>query len=163
MGDGPLGEALQTKAARHRLEGVVIFEGARDQEYILALLQDSDLFALPCVATADGDQDGVPVSLTEAMACAIPVVTTPVGGIPELVRSGWNGYLVPERDVAALADALQRLISEPALRKRMGARARETVRTSFQIGVTARQLADIFREVTSSPAGRKHLEPEVLR
>jgi glycosyltransferase involved in cell wall biosynthesis len=87
-----------------------------------------DVFALACQHGPDGDRDGVPVALMEAMARGVAVVSTPVGGIPELIEDGRTGLLVPPEDPSALCAALARLAAEPALRRRLGSAAREEVR-----------------------------------
>ncbi|MDX1522314.1 MAG: glycosyltransferase, partial [Anaerolineae bacterium] len=90
--------ALQARIERHGLQDYVELLGVLDQEQVLSLYQQSDIFALACVVAADGDRDGIPVVLMEAMACELPVVTTPMTGIPDLVEHGVTGLLVPERD-----------------------------------------------------------------
>jgi glycosyltransferase involved in cell wall biosynthesis len=82
--------------------------------------------------------------MVEAMAAGLPVVTTPVSGIPELVRDGENGLLVPPDDPSALADALQRLRREPDLAARMGRAAQATVRERFDGDASAQRLAELF-------------------
>src|SRR6185436_9576389 len=95
---------------------------------------------------SSGDRDGIPNVLVEAMACGLPVVTTGVSGIPELVSDGANGLLVPPDDPVAVAAALLRLHREPALAARLGAAARATVAGRFDGDRLARQLADLFRD-----------------
>src|SRR5262249_1973240 len=103
-GDGPLGDELRARIEHHGLSDQVCLLGPLEQSQIINLYQNSDIFVLPCVVASSGDRDGVPVVLMEAMACKLPVVTTPIAGIPELVRDRESGLLVAERDVAGLAD-----------------------------------------------------------
>jgi glycosyltransferase involved in cell wall biosynthesis len=98
---------------------------------------------------ANGDRDGIPNVLVEAMACALPVVTTPVSGIPELVRDGENGLLVPPDDPDALAAAILRLRGDAALRRRLGEAARATVRERFDGDRLAGELVALFREAVA--------------
>jgi glycosyltransferase involved in cell wall biosynthesis len=94
----------------------------------------------------DGDRDGIPNVLVEAMASGLPVVSTSVSGIPELVRDGENGLLVPPDDPVALADALLRLRRDPELAARLASAGRETVRQRFDGELLARRLASLFEE-----------------
>jgi glycosyltransferase involved in cell wall biosynthesis len=107
----------------------------------------SDIFVLACVVAKSGDRDGMPNVLLEAMALELPVITTPVTGNPELVHDGENGLLIPERDAQALAQAIERLITDPFLRSRLGEQGRKTVLAEFDINHTAAQMAGIFQEL----------------
>jgi glycosyltransferase involved in cell wall biosynthesis len=110
----------------------------------------SDFFVLPCVVARSGDRDGMPNVLLEAMAMQLPVITTPLTGNTELIQDGVNGLLVPERDPVALADAIQRLISDPGLRMELGAAGRQTILTGFDIRSTADQMLGIFKTLQGS-------------
>jgi glycosyltransferase involved in cell wall biosynthesis len=105
------------------------------------------VFCLPCRVLADGDRDGIPNVLVEAMACGVPVITTNVSGIPEVVRDGVNGQLVPPDDPQALAEALLRFAREPQFAQQLAHAGRETVRARFDGERFAAQLAALFREV----------------
>ena len=116
VGDGP---------ERARLEGgPVRLSGALAHGDALERLRGATAFALPCRELRSGDRDGLPVAIVEAMSAGVPVVTTPVGGIPELVRDGETGLLVPPDDADALARALGRLLEDAALRDRLAAAGR---------------------------------------
>ena len=128
------------------LESRVTFTGALAAADVRRMYRQSDVFALACVVVDNGDRDGMPTVLIEAMATGIPVISTPVTGIPELVTDGENGFLVPQRDVPALANALETLMVNRELRIRMGHRARERVVTDFDSRHTAPVLASIFRD-----------------
>lgn len=149
VGEGPRAEKLETLVVEHGLESRVTFTGALAAADVRRLYQKSDIFALPCVVVDSGDRDGMPTVLIEAMATGIPVVSTPVTGIPELVTDGENGFLVPERDVSALAGALESLMQNRDLRIGMGQKARERVVKDFDGRRTAPLLASIFREAMS--------------
>ncbi|HET6694065.1 MAG TPA: glycosyltransferase, partial [Pedococcus sp.] len=99
-GDGPLREELEGLRDRLGLRDRVRMMGARSGDEVLVALKDADVFVLMARQTDDGDRDGIPNVLVEAMACEVPVVATVAGGIPELVRDGSNGLLRPERDRA---------------------------------------------------------------
>lgn len=108
-----------------------------------------DVMALPCCVAPDGDRDGVPVALMEAMARAVPVVTTAVGGIGELVKDGHTGLLVPPDDPAAVRSALARLALEPDLRRVLGTAGQEHVRASRAPHTRARAILDLLRNLKS--------------
>jgi glycosyltransferase involved in cell wall biosynthesis len=148
VGDGYLREALKARIARHGLQNRVTLLGALGQAQILELYQQSHIFALPCVRAHDGDQDGLPVVLIEAMSCELPVVTTPLTGIPDLVHNGETGLLVKERDVTSLATALEKLVVDKSLRRQLGQQGRHKVLADFQIQHNAAQIAAIFRRVS---------------
>ena len=128
------------------------------------LYREADLFVAPSEIAADGDRDGIPNVLLEAMATALPVVTTPVSGIPEVVRDGENGLLVPPADAAALAAAIERLAGSAALRERLGAAARRAVIAQFGEARNLAQLVELLQAWTGARAaglgtgtgGRRH-------
>jgi len=148
VGGGGRREDLQARIDRLGIGGAVTLLDSYDDDGIFRLLQETDVFALPCVVAASGDRDGIPVSLMEAMACGVPVVSTSVAGIPELVEHGTTGLLVPERDSSALAAALERLLDDEDLRSRLGAGGRAKVVEDFQVRRSAARMADIFRAVS---------------
>ena len=146
---GPDGEhagEIRRIVASRGLDGRVTLAGAMSQSELHSAYLASDVFCLPCRVLDNGDRDGIPNVLVEAMAAGLPVVTTGVSGIPELVRDGENGLLVPPDDPAGLADALQRLRRDPQLAARLGAAGRETVRERFDGETLARRLASLFEE-----------------
>lgn len=116
--------------------------GPTPQEEIMVAFAEHDIFALAAVIAKNGDRDGIPVVLMEAGAYGLPLVSTVVSGIPELVQHGRTGLVVPERDAHALADALQQLALDPALRRRLGVTASKTVRDSYNIERNAEQFID---------------------
>lgn len=150
VGSGPLELELRNDIERHGLEEVVTLVGAMDQKEILSRYQSSDVFSLACVVARNGDRDGVPVSLMEAMACELPVVTTPVTGIPDLVEHEITGLMVEPGDATSLADALERLSDDRGLAADLGRRGREHVLNEFEISRSAAQMATFFREVIES-------------
>jgi glycosyltransferase involved in cell wall biosynthesis len=124
--------------------------GAKTMSEIQELYRQSDIFILPCVVAKSGDRDGMPNVLLEAMAMQLPVITTPVTGNPELVQDGVNGLLVPQRDANSLAQAIEQLLNDRALRLRLGEQARQTILDGFDIHYTTTQLAVIFEELRGS-------------
>lgn len=138
-------EELQAQIDDLGLSKSVILLGAKNISEIVDQYRSSDIFALPCVVAGSGDRDGMPNVLLEAMAMQLPVVTTPVAGNSELLQDGINGLLVPERDSSALAQAIETLINNPALRKTLGIEARRTILRGYDIHATASQMAELFR------------------
>ena len=129
----------------HGLVDVVTLAGPMAQAELRREYERADALCLPCRVMSNGDRDGIPNVLVEAMACGLPVVTTSVSGIPELVVDGENGLLVAPDDADAVAAALLRLRDEPELARRLGAQGRASVAERFDGDVLARQLADLFR------------------
>jgi glycosyltransferase involved in cell wall biosynthesis len=144
-GGGPLIARLKAQAERLGLAGRIVWHGARSRDEVFSLLRRGDIFALPSRLTASGDRDGLPNVLMEAQAFGLPVVSTDISGIPELIDDGGNGLLVPQKDPPALADALRRLLDDPGLRRRLGEAGARTVRERFScepgIDFVAAQLA----------------------
>jgi glycosyltransferase involved in cell wall biosynthesis len=131
VGYGPDRAMLESVIAEHRLQHIVELTGKLDHDEVVRRYAVADLFVLPCTVLADGDRDGIPNVLLEAMAMALPVISTAVSGIPELVADGRNGVLVPPERPALLAAAMQRVLSDAVLRSRLGAAARATVQARF--------------------------------
>lgn len=153
VGDGPQKGLVEDKVKQYALQEAVELAGAVFQEQIQAYFQTTDVFVLPCATTSDGDVDGVPVSLMEAMASEVAVVSTDVSGIPELVEDGVSGLLVPEQNPQALADALQRTLQDVELRSRLGKNGRDKIVRDFNVERSARQLATLFRECARNREG----------
>jgi len=144
VGDGPMRAELERSAAREGLDA--IFRGALPQEEVLELYRSAAVFCLPCVVGADGDRDGLPTSVLEAMALGVPVVTTAVGGLAELVVHEHTGLVVPEHDPSALAGALARVLADGAFAGRLAAEARRHVEAGFSLERSAALLRSLFRE-----------------
>jgi len=147
VGRGEQQAALERLIAELNVGENVTLAGPLEQPQVRRALGRSHIFALACVVARDGDRDGIPVAMMEALAMGLPVVSTSVSGIPELVRDGETGLLAPPRDPPALAQALARLITDPALRRRLGQRGQALVAREFDIVVNAARLRSIFNEV----------------
>jgi glycosyltransferase involved in cell wall biosynthesis len=144
VGDGDLKQPMQSLAEELGVSDSVDFLGSVSSEVVHAEMQRADLFALHSVTAANGDMEGIPVSLMEAAAAGLPVVSTLHSGIPELVLDGNTGFLVPERDVAEFSRKLIALASSAETRERMGRAAREFVTKNFNQQREAEKLAGIF-------------------
>jgi glycosyltransferase involved in cell wall biosynthesis len=143
-GSGPEHAALAAQIARLDLHNQVSLVGPLPQGQVIDLVQTAAVFAAPCVVGADGNRDGLPTALLEAMALGTPCVATDVTGIPELVRHGVTGLIVPERDPAALAGALDRLLSDAELREQLALAARRLIADAFDIHANAAQVRSLF-------------------
>ncbi len=151
IGDGPELAALQAQASAAGLAGDVAFLGSQPHDVVLDAMSTSDCLVLPSVTAANGDQEGIPVTLMEAMAAGLPVVATYHSGIPELVTDGETGLLVKERDPAALADSLERLMRDPDLAGRLSAEARRFVAAEFNAEIQNRRLFDLILAPAETP------------
>ncbi|MFB9378758.1 glycosyltransferase [Kineococcus gynurae] len=144
-GAGRCAERLRVQAATLGIAEHVDLPGPLPQHEVLDLLRRSAVFAAPCVVAADGDRDGLPTVLVEAMALGTPVVSTDVVGIPEVVRPGRTGLLVPQRDPFALAAALRSVLDDPAAAAVRARAARDLVETSFDVRGQAAALRSLTR------------------
>jgi glycosyltransferase involved in cell wall biosynthesis len=156
-GYGPLREELEKRMAKLGLGDTVSLTGMLTQEEVIALYKQASLFVLPCQITADGDRDGIPNVLAEAMAMELPVVTTNVAGIPELVEHDRSGILVRSEDPVELAAAIARLLDQPQLRRRLGKAGREKVCRLFAAEKNAAQLKGHFFD-----APGQRVEPAIM-
>jgi glycosyltransferase involved in cell wall biosynthesis len=151
VGAGVLHDALTQLIEEQRLREFVSLEGALDQEQVLEWYRRATVVAAPCIVTSDGDRDGIPNVLVEAAACGVPLVSTSVSGVPELVQDGQTGLLVPPRDPLALANALQRLFDSPELRERLRVNARTRVEADLDVCRNARIVGRELRALMRVP------------
>jgi glycosyltransferase involved in cell wall biosynthesis len=142
-GDGPCRGELEALRDGLGLRAIVRFCGLRTQVDLVPVYQHADVFALTPRVTDDGDRDGVPNVLLEAMACGTPIVSTDVGGISELVGDGTNGLMAPERDPNAIAACLEDLLDDPERRRRFGEAAAHTA-ARLDSQAAALRLAELF-------------------
>jgi glycosyltransferase involved in cell wall biosynthesis len=126
------------------LENKISLRGAVTQEELRDIYKQATLFALPCLVVDNGDRDGIPNVLVEAMAMQVPVVSTDISGIPELIDNNVNGLLVPEKNALAMADAIEKLLLNPELRQQIGAAGRARVCKDFDSQITTLDLKDLF-------------------
>ena len=138
VGAGTDRKHLEAFAAQRHIP--VVFEGAMNHEETRQLLGRADIFALASFA------EGVPVALMEAMAMEVPCVSTCIAGIPELIRDGLDGLLVPASSTDALASAIQRLIEDPPLRRRLGVAGRMRVCEFYNLSQNVLSLASVFNQ-----------------
>jgi glycosyltransferase involved in cell wall biosynthesis len=155
IGNGTLEMPLRRLIHRHALDELVTLEGALDQDALVAWYRRATMMALPCRVARDGDRDGIPNVLIEAAACGLPIVTTPVSGIPELIEDRQSGLLVPSRNPAALARAIAVLLRSKKLRGRLRANARKKVEATFDLRRNALAIGHELRAVMD-PSAENH-------
>lgn len=154
IGDGPLHGALQAQVATLGLAGQVSLVGPIPQERLAEELGTAAIATLPCIITPDGDRDGLPTVLLEAMGKAIPVVTTTVTGGPEIVAAGETGLLCPPNDPVALADALETLLKDPHRAHAMGVAGRLRAERLFDLPTNVARLAGHFARLQAAKMSR---------
>jgi glycosyltransferase involved in cell wall biosynthesis len=143
-GDGPLREALEQRIRANALASTVRLIGQQSQGQLRELYRTATVLAMPCVVGPDGDHDGLPNVLLEAAGCGAALVSTPVGGVTELIRDGETGLLAAPGSADELADAIRHLLSDPDLRGRLAAAARCEVEQHFNIQTNVRRLAEVL-------------------
>ncbi|MEO0846985.1 MAG: glycosyltransferase [Cyanobacteria bacterium J06648_1] len=145
VGDGVLRSQLESQITTEQIELL----GWREQAELQHIIAQADILLAPSVTSSNGDCEGIPVSLMEAMAQSIPVVSTYHSGIAELVEDGVAGYLVPERDTVALSHKLQHLLADPQLRQQMGQAGRQRVLQHYNIDQLCDRLVGIYQETVA--------------
>ncbi len=158
VGDGPMREELCHFAAEMGLGEAVRFPGFLNQAQLNALYARAHLFLHPSEVTAKQDQEGIPNSMLEAMSTGLPVAATLHGGIPEAVRDGVTGFLVPERDANALAAALRRFVQSPEILRQMGVAASQSVHAEFEQSRAAAKLEACYDEAIQIGKPPKRVE-----
>jgi colanic acid/amylovoran biosynthesis glycosyltransferase len=139
VGDGPMRPHLEHMIAERNLTPHVTLEGACNQDRVLEFYREASLFVLPSFA------EGVPVVLMEAMAMEIPCIATWIAGVPELIRHGIDGWLIPPGNEHEFAAAIAKLIGDPELRQRLGQAGRARVQEQYELQRNTEHLAEVYR------------------
>lgn len=147
IGEGPERARLEKQRAALGLDTQVEFPGAMPQSDVVRHMGESTLMVLPCVVAPNGQSDGIPNVLMEAMATGLPVISTRISGIPELVEDGANGSLVPAGDVAALASAIESLVHDEDKCEAFALAGRRKVESDFDVRIEAGRLLEHFGRV----------------
>ncbi len=144
VGEGPLEGELKERVRQAGLSGRVEITGPMPESEVAALLARAAVFVLPCVDLPDGARDNLPTVIMEAMASSLPVVSTAVAGVPEMVDDGRTGFVVAQREPGAIADRMRRLLADPGLARRMGAAGRALCEERFASERTTAALAELL-------------------
>jgi glycosyltransferase involved in cell wall biosynthesis len=142
IGDGPIRAELETKAAGLNVE----FRGQRGRDEVHQAIAESEVMLIPSVTAANGDQEGLPVTLLEGAAGRICVIASRLPGIDEVITNDVSGLLVPQRDASALADALERVLGDANLRSHLAAGIAESVKR-FDINVIGEGYNRVLKEI----------------
>jgi len=152
IGRGALEPALRALATELGLTDAVTFAGIMTQTQVVERYHAADVFALACIIAPDGDRDGIPTVLIEALAVELPTVSTTVSGVPEVIIDGETGRCVEPTPIA-IADAIRGLIDQPDQTRAMAQRGRAHVRARFDRDNNARRLYDVFESAQEHPVG----------
>jgi colanic acid/amylovoran biosynthesis glycosyltransferase len=152
VGDGPLRDAIRRQIASAEVESVVRLVGLLPHDELIRRLLDGhwDVMVLPSIVTATGEREGIPVSLIEAMACGVPVISTNTGGVPELLRGG-AGILVPERDPAAMAREIEHLYTHVKRRQELARAGAQRVAEEFAVSAVIRRFVSAISAHGATP------------
>ncbi|MDP8943519.1 MAG: glycosyltransferase [Actinomycetota bacterium] len=152
VGGGVLREELAALAGRLGVADRVRFHGSLPEPEVAALLERADLFVLPSVVARNGQMEGLPVALMEALACGVPAVSTRLSGIPEIVRDGETGLLADPGGPASLRGALLRVLDDPAGARSRAVAGRRLVEREFDVRASGRRLAELFEHMSRDGA-----------
>lgn len=150
VGTGPEEAMLHTLIQRLDMQDLITLSGPQTQDEVIAAVSHASMFVAPCIVGSDGNRDGLPTVLLEAMALGTPCISTDVTGIPELIRHGETGLLVPQKDVASLAKAIEILQSNHHLREILSTNARTLIEREFDIDKNVQHLGNLFRNTIDS-------------
>jgi colanic acid/amylovoran biosynthesis glycosyltransferase len=154
IGNGPLEESLKEQAALLGVDQRVSITGPKPEGEIKRLLERSRMFVLACARAEDGAMDNLPTVIMEAMAAGLPVVSTDVAAVSEMIADEETGFIVSERDSSALARRMACLLDNPALARAMGVKGLERCREVFDLDRTSAALCDILTEHGALPSRR---------
>jgi glycosyltransferase involved in cell wall biosynthesis len=156
VGQGREQDALAETIERLDLQAEVALVGAQPQELLIETLKRAAILVLPCVISSTGDRDGLPTVLLEAMAMGLPVISTQLVGIPEIVQHGKTGFLVPPGEPAQLAQTIGELLDHPALQESLGRAGRARAEALFDLRKNVLTLHEQFKR---SLAGERNARP----
>lgn len=151
LGDGRLRHSLKAQIQRLRLESRVTLAGFVPNDRILDYILASDMLVVPCVIHTSGGRDGIPNVIMEALSNCLPVIASNVSGISEVIEDGVTGLLVPQRDPAALSEAIKHMASDRDAARRMAEAGRERVERMFDAETNIQALQDLYLSALSAP------------
>ncbi len=144
-GDGPMKELLNDMIAGYDLDDFVSLEGAMSEEQLAELYERATVLVVPSIVTANGDMDGLPNVILEALAMKVPVVASAISAIPELIINGETGFLAPQGSQKAMAKRIAMLLDDPDLRRRIGENGRTKVESDYDISMNVKELIKLFK------------------
>lgn len=144
VGEGPDRKSLTSQINQLGLQGYVVLSGIKPQSYIFDMFNKARMFVLPCVIAKNGDRDGIPNVMIEALAMYTPVISTTVSGVPEIIQNNITGITVEPRNSQQLADAIIGLLNNPDKAKTFVKNGRKLVEEKFDIRKNIRELVSIF-------------------
>ncbi len=147
VGDGEDRNKCQDLISQLGLKGNVNLLGPKSQEQIIDIIHDSHVFILPSITSDDGDMEGTPVSIMEAMASEMPVISTFHSGIPEVIQNDISGFLVPEKNTELLADKILKVIRKPEIWSKIGISARNFIKQNHNIDILNKELVTIYNRI----------------
>ena len=150
VGEGPMRQAIEAEIFRLSLQDTVTLCGALPHDQVIEKYHQASIFILPAILSTNGDRDGIPNVILEAMAAGLPVVSTRHSGIPEVIEHGCNGLLVPPADEDSLAAAIAKLIDDPEEGYRLGQKGIQTVKEKFDLERNVDCLLDEFMTLRKS-------------
>lgn len=153
VGDGPLHHELDTQIQQAGLARQVRLLGPRRQEELITLMETATLMVLPCIVTPSGDRDGLPTVLLEALAAGLPCISTVVSGVPEIINPNKTGLLVEPGNADQLADAMEKLLADPAKRMMFAQKGRVKAERDFSLATNAATLRGLFEQSKMQNAG----------
>jgi colanic acid/amylovoran biosynthesis glycosyltransferase len=162
VGSGPMQRVLEQQIVQHGLQQRVHLLGGKPRSEVARLLSTASVAVLASHPTREGKREGLPVALMEAMAAGLPVVASNLSGIPELVEHEVTGLLIEPGDVEAIADALERLSRDEALRDRMGRAGVYKVAAEFSLQANTRQLLELFRDPAKHSMATRNVLTDAL-
>jgi glycosyltransferase involved in cell wall biosynthesis len=147
IGEGPLEAELRAQIDASGLADVVTLPGPLPQHAVIERLAQSTVFALPCATETGGGMDNLPTVVMEAMAAGLPVISTALGGVPEMVVDGVTGFLVPEHAPSVLAEALARVLGDRVFAQSLGDAGRQRAAERFSIEKNVQLLRGLFQQL----------------
>ena len=144
IGKGDERATLEKLVEQYSLEQKISLQGAKTQADVMQIIQKATALVLPCIVSSDGDRDGLPTVLLESMALGVPVISTDVTGIPEIIANERTGLLVEEKNSKALADAIETLLDSESLCKKLSSAALVKVREEFNVVENVKTLKEYF-------------------
>ena len=157
VGEGPMRPALERQIRALRLERVVALAGARPQHEVAALMRTGSVFVLPSIVAPDGQMEGIPVALMEAMASQLPVVASSLSGIAEAIEHERTGLLVEPGSAPSCARAIERLVADRPGSRQMGVRARAAIERDFRLENCVRELLTLIDRFNPAPVDAHQL------